>query len=425
MKCKICNAQLGKGVTVCPKCGMNNKCVWKRVLAIVCGMLVLAILVCAALYGFGILDFGLRENNAQYKDSYTVSDKKALNKSDVIVAKVGDKVLTNGDLQIYYSVEAVEFITNYADYLSYLNLNYKEPLHKQYFSESEGVTWQQYFLDSALNTWHLYTIMNLAAKDEGYEFGDDLKESIKDLPASVEELAKKNKFESAQQMVQSDFGGSSTAEAYVRYLENHYTGIAFLGSKYDVMKPTQQEIEAYFAENQKELEANGIKKTSGKYVDVRHILIQPQGGTEDNKGNVTYSQAEWDACYTSAKAILDEWLAGEATEDSFAKLANKHSEDPGSNTKGGLYTQVASGKMVDEFDEWIFEEGRVKGDYGLIKTEFGYHIMYFVNIEDIWISEVRNMILSERADVYIKEVQKQYPIEVTYKNIVLGNVALG
>lgn len=424
MNCKNCNVQLKEGVTICPNCGKNNRCLWKRILAAFCAVVLLAVVVCAALYGFGIVDFGIRENNAQYKGSYTVSDKKALNKSNVIIAVAGGKELTNGDLQIYYSMEAIEFITEYSEYLSYLNLDYQKPLDKQYYSKSQEITWQQKFLDGALNTWHLYTMMNLAAQDEGYVFDDDLKQTIAKLSENLEELAKENNYRSADEMIREDFGGACTVEAYLRYLENYYKGIAYLGSKYDIMTPTQQEIEDYFTKNQKTLEESGIKKTSGKYVDVRHILIQPKGGTKDEDGNVTYTQAEWDTCYASAKAVLEEWLAGAATEDSFAELANKYSEDPGSNTKGGLYTQVASGKMVEAFDEWIFDENRGTGDYGIVKTEHGYHIMYFVDSEDIWISEVRNMIVSDRADAYLKEIEKRYPIQVTYKNIVLGKLSL-
>ena len=49
-------------------------------------------------------------------------------------------------------------------------------------------------------------------------------------------------------------------------------------------------------------------------VDVRHILIMPEGGTKDASGNITYSEAEWEACRAAAQALLDEYLAGEQTE---------------------------------------------------------------------------------------------------------------
>ena len=59
-----------------------------------------------------------------------------------------------------------------------------------------------------------------------------------------------------------------------------------------------------------------------------------------------------------AQDILDEWKAGAATEDSFAELANEYSEDPGSNTTGGLYEQVYQGQMVTEFNDWCFDPAR-------------------------------------------------------------------
>ncbi len=424
MNCKNCNARLPEGEAVCPNCGFHNKTVWKRVLAFACAAILLSVLVCTALYALGVADFGLKENNAQYKSSYTVSDKKVLKKSNTVIATVGDRKLTNELLQIYYSIEVVEFITNYSNYLGYFGLDYTKPLDEQYFSAADKITWQQKFLDGALNTWYMYAIMDLTAKEEGYVYDQELIKSIENLPNHLKELAEKNKYSSAQEMIEADFGAACTAEAYLQYLSEYYKGVAFLSSKYDTMTPTQQEIDTYFAENQKELEQNGIKKTSGKYVDVRHILIEPQGGKEDEKGNVTYSQEEWDKCGAEAQAILDEWLAGEATETSFGELANKYSKDPGSNTKGSLYEQVAAGKMVEEFDAWIFDESRVPGHYGLVKTEFGYHVMYYVGSEDIWICEVRNMILSDRTDAYIQQVQKSLPLEVTYKNIVLGQLVL-
>lgn len=116
-------------------------------------------------------------------------------------------------------------------------------------------------------------------------------------------------------------------------------------------------------------------------VDVRHILIMPEGGTTDESGtSITYSDEEWEACRVKAQALLDEYLAGEKTEDAFGALANEHSEDQDGNvTNGGLYEDVYVGAMVQAFEEWIFDGGRKAGDTGLVKTPYGYHVMYFVN----------------------------------------------
>ena len=114
-------------------------------------------------------------------------------------------------------------------------------------------------------------------------------------------------------------------------------------------------------------------------VDVRHILFLADTSNLDSKSE-TY-EADVKAVQEAAKAKADEalaqWKAGEATEDSFAALANELSEDPGSNTNGGLYEKVYKGQMVTTFNDWCFDENRQVGDTDVVETSYGYHVMYF------------------------------------------------
>ena len=143
----------------------------------------------------------------------------------------------------------------------------------------------------------------------------------------------------------------------------------------------------------------GSSKNAGLYtdlyksclseVDVRHILFFPEGATSSNVTSKEWPEEAWAAAEAEAKSVLDQWLAGEATEESFAALANEHSDDnDGKVTNGGLYEDVYVGQMVKNFEAWCFEEGRKAGDTGIVKTEFGYHLMYFVradNEADEWV----------------------------------------
>lgn len=103
-------------------------------------------------------------------------------------------------------------------------------------------------------------------------------------------------------------------------------------------------------------------------VNVRHILIS---ATDSSDADAMA------AAKTEAELVLSEWEAGDATEESFAALANTHSTDPGSNTTGGLYENVYQGQMVDAFNDWCFDESRQVGDTGIVETSYGYHVMYF------------------------------------------------
>lgn len=117
--------------------------------------------------------------------------------------------------------------------------------------------------------------------------------------------------------------------------------------------------------------------------NVRHILLQHEGGTTDEDGNTTYSDAEKEATLEAAEALLNSFKEGVATEDAFATLANEHSEDTGSNTTGGLYENVYPGQMVASFNDWCFDESRQPGDTGIVESEYGYHIMYFCGDSDM------------------------------------------
>ncbi len=113
-------------------------------------------------------------------------------------------------------------------------------------------------------------------------------------------------------------------------------------------------------------------------VNVRHILVKFEGGTTDSTtGTTTYSDEEKNAAKQKAEEILDEWMSGDATEDSFAALANEKSDD-GDGTTGGLYENVYPGQMVSSFNDWCFDASRQSGNTGIIESEYGYHVMYFV-----------------------------------------------
>ena len=81
--------------------------------------------------------------------------------------------------------------------------------------------------------------------------------------------------------------------------------------------------------------------------------------------------------------------------------------------------------MVEPFENWCFDEVRVVGDYGLVKTQYGYHIMYFSGSEDIWHAEAKNGFISEEVSKLVEQAIKNHPIEVDSKKVVLAVVKIG
>jgi len=129
---------------------------------------------------------------------------------------------------------------------------------------------------------------------------------------------------------------------------------------------------------------NGSDDNTDPMINVRHILVQPAGGTTDpNTGATTYSEEEMAAAKASAEELLSQWQSGDATEESFAALAIEHSADTGSAVNGGLIENVYPGQMVVNFNDWCFDDSRKTGDFGIVESNYGYHIMFFVGNSDM------------------------------------------
>lgn len=411
--------------------------VWKIVLATLAILLLLIVLSVVVYWGIvGVTDFdeGMqhlsklllpKENNVYRKATYSVSDEKAERKSDQVVATVADAELTNGLLQIFYWMDVYEYLEDYGYYAVYYGLDHTQPLDQQTCKDTEG-SWQHFFLDKALLNWHSYQSLALMAKAEGLTLDADYQTDLDNLRSDLTDAVLDSDYTSIEMMLQADLGAGCDYDDYYRYMDTYYRGYSYLKDRLDQIEITDTMIREYYDAHAEELEKDGITLDSGDLKDVRHILIAVEGGTEDEDGDITYSDEEWETCRKEAQAILDEWLAGDSTEESFTELAYEYSEDSGSNGNGGLYEDLddKSG-FVQEFIDWYMDESRKPGDYGLIRTEYGYHVMYFVESEAHWIRTSRDGIITEETANILKDAREAYPMEVEYKKIALGVVELG
>lgn len=133
---------------------------------------------------------------------------------------------------------------------------------------------------------------------------------------------------------------------------------------------------------------------TSKYSDVT-IDLAVNGDTAEDKET-----------YKKAQDILKKYLDGDKTEASFAWLAHDNTEDS-NGSEGGLYSDVPVGQMVSEFEDWCLKDGRKAGDVGIVETQYGYHIMYFVKSENkTWQNDVRDALASAELNTYSDELVK-------------------
>ena len=119
--------------------------------------------------------------------------------------------------------------------------------------------------------------------------------------------------------------------------------------------------------------------------------------------------------------MYDQYLAN-PTEDNFATLASTNSEDPGSKDNGGLYEEVNVGDMVDAFNDWCFDASRKPGDTGIIETEYGYHIMYYVgnDHDETWKTTVKTALSNEAFNSFDTETLKGDTYKLTESSMMIN-----
>lgn len=143
---------------------------------------------------------------------------------------------------------------------------------------------------------------------------------------------------------------------------------------------------------------------------VRHILIMPESDdeTDDTSEEVEYTDEQWAAAEEKANSILDEFNSGDRSEYSFAMLAELYSTDTASTSSGsnglfgGLYEGVSLGQMVSEFEDWSMDSSRQYGDTAIVKSSYGYHIMFFVDSAPSYMAQLKSDMKNDKLNEMIE-----------------------
>lgn len=359
----------------------------KSTLAILSGVIIVLLVVIVVALGVALKyvnDGNKLPSLSQVVDK--LQEKKI--DADAIAAYVRDEdgmdvaQINNELLNFYYWGEYYYFVNTYN-----FQFDSSQPLEDQVYEEvtdSESgettvTTWQDYFMESAKASMNQIEAMKQAGQAEGFEMPEDYMTEYNNVIDTMTTNAASAGFVDddgtgdALAYIQDSYGDCATMETFKAYLYDSYYASAYSDHIYYGLTYTTEDMENYFDEKADYFASYGVEKSDIPNVNVRHILIEPEA---DEDGNI--SDEAWEKAQEQAETLLEEWKTGEATEDSFGLLATENSADSGSSSNGGLYENVYPGEMVTAFNDWCFDPDRKEGDTDIVKTDYGYHIMYFV-----------------------------------------------
>ncbi len=451
-----------------------------------------------------------------------------------IAAVIGDRELNSVEFNYYYN-DAINDFYNAAYSQSSSNpdtfiqaiygLDTTKPLNEQIYEEETGETWADYFINEAINKAKRDYALTDKAKAEGFTLPEEDKTSVENMVSNMSSFATMYGFSNANQYLRATYGNGASTKTYKAYYERTLLAQAFydaheadityddaalreyeadnyddyssftydsvyLGytsfqtggtededgnityseeennAARDAMKAAAEELAT--ATNLEELKAKlaevkvkeGVTlsvteskatlftqidkdlgewlaaedradgqiaaipvmsdeeepKLNGYYVaifhsrddnknpmgNVRHLLVEFEGGEEDEEtGEMVYSEEEKNAAKEKAEGFLKTWQEGEKTEASFTELLKENSDDTGVTENEGLYENInPSSNYVENFRAWAIDPERKEGDTGVIETEYGYHVMYYVGDSEL---TYRDHMLTEEKRVEDQE----------------------
>ncbi len=341
---------------------------------------------------------------------------RAVNNSGVIqkntiAANVGENQLNSVELGYYYADEINAFYnewyqtySTYTDtYLKMMGLDTTKPLDEQVHDEETGITWAQYFLDSALEQAKNDYALAAKANVEGFTLPDEERTTLDNLLNNIETYATMYGYNNAKQYLRASYGYGSTPESYGEYYERSLLASAYSSAHYDGLTYDNSKIRDY--ETDKMGQFNSYTYTSA-YMSYTYFQ---QGGTKDEEGNVTYSDEENAAARESMKAAADK-LATATSDEELEKLAKEITVKEGSSitvtkNENQLYSALSSAVK-----DWLSSADRKDGDIATIPnvsttenedgTETsetnGYYVVIFHSANDnaTAMSNVRHLLVS-------------------------------
>ena len=390
-------------------------------------------------------------------------------------AKVNGRKISRVEFDYNYHVALNNYLNQYGSYMSMLGLDLSGDLSQQMYSED--LTFEDYFTQLAIENITNNEALLTQARAESFvydtaedynTFEENLESAAADAGMTVKAFVRDN---------YGDYATLSRISGFVQeamYASAYYDALAESKmptdeeaqeyynehpEEYDSVDYRLLTIDAELSEEPGEEETAAAMAAARDEADEAVKTVAQQGELNENmtKDSVPYLLEEWlfdsarkagdttvventsgNSYYVAAfedryrdetptvdvrvaatdegngQAILDEWSAGEATEESFGEICDKYNDPQEIAAEGGLLENVQPAYLSEEMSEWLSDSARVKGDTTVISPqddEYSY-VLYFIGQSDPWwLTEAKNTLLTENLSAYMEELKAAIPVE--------------
>ena len=301
--------------------------------------------------------------------------------------KVGDTEISASELNVYYINEILDFYDSVGSYMALYGLKTDASLNTQVSMDTVN-TWDNYFLASAMKSLHsCYSIYNAALADSSYTEVENTRANVQDTIKLMQE-AYANSGSNLNDTLYTRYGKGVNEDVYHNMMFISTVAGEYYNHYVNSLTYTADQLAAKDAEDPI---ANNLYNYSHY---VLYVSDFQEGGTEDENGNVTYTDEETAAalaaCEAAAKALTD---AGYTTSDALKAAGDKLAIHNNEGVLSTLLTKedMRSADIANNLRDWVIDSSRQVGDIAYLEREStingetsvsGYDVIIFEGIND-------------------------------------------
>ena len=300
----------------------------------------IAVLVCIAALIVGSIGTSIYRKQKMFHGTYV---------------KIGNHDLTQLEYDYYFNSAANSYISNYSYLLSYMGLDTTKDYDEQIYSGE--MTWKDFFDELAVSQIQEVKALKDDAAKTGFTFDE----------AAEYQTFQENLVQAADgagvskaQYYKNLYGEYATEKNVEAFIKDTLLASAYYEKIREDNKPSQEEIDAYYAENKNDYDT----------VDYRSFTFSSADITEESE------EADRTAAVEEFKKSAEEFeervnegedfnaLCIEYAADAEAKAEYEDAENDNSLSSGVNYSSAN-----DVYSDWLFDEARTAGETTVITDE--------------------------------------------------------
>ena len=319
---------------------------------------------------------------------------------------VGGTKVSAAELNHYYIDSVNGFLEQSGEYVSLFGLDTTKPLDEQFYSETDELTWADYFLDQATTgAQNMYAVYN-AAKAEGFTLSDEGKATIDATVENMEMTAVLRGFPSADSYIAAVYGKGCNEKTFREYAEVQLIAQEYAVAKNESLVYDEAALDAKDAENPAAFSA-----FSYHYYYMANTKFY-EGGTENEDGTKTYSDEEMEAGRAACEAAANGLAAATTVEELDAAIAALTINAEVENAKSTHAHDTMYANVPAAIQSWVADSSRQAGDIEVIASEYtneeggksvaGYYVVLFEGKDDNLTNlvNVRHILVSYEGGTY-------------------------